>query len=192
MLNLKWKTEKVPLSKLKGYEKNPRKISDASLAILKDSIERFGQVKPIVCNIDYTVIGGNQRLKVLPDGDVYVNIPERELTDDEVKEIVVMLNNKVGDWDIEKLEIMGFDDDILVTQFGLDEELVAGMGFNFDDLNFSDIGGGKIIKKLIVNFKDYDYKDVEEMFTNLKSAHELDTKEEVLLKLFNLYETDNS
>lgn len=56
------------LSELPPAEYNPRVISDEALAGLAMSIEKFGCVEPIIVNIrdgKNTIVGGNQRFKVL-------------------------------------------------------------------------------------------------------------------------------
>ena len=56
--------EKIEINKLKPATYNPRQISKKQYNDLKDSIEKFGLVDPIIINKDFTVIGGHQRLKV--------------------------------------------------------------------------------------------------------------------------------
>lgn len=59
---------KLPLSELNPAAYNPRKISDANLAGLRVSLEKFGLVQPIIVNIRdgrNVIIGGHQRFKLL-------------------------------------------------------------------------------------------------------------------------------
>jgi ParB-like chromosome segregation protein Spo0J len=53
-----------PIKGIKTAKYNPRKISDQALESLKQSIERFGFVDPVIVN-DRTgvLVGGHQRLK---------------------------------------------------------------------------------------------------------------------------------
>lgn len=55
----------VPVEALKLWDKNPRFASDKELKRLRRNIERLGFYKPLLVIEDGTVIGGNQRLKVL-------------------------------------------------------------------------------------------------------------------------------
>jgi DNA modification methylase len=57
--------ERVRIADLNPATYNPRRISNDALAGLRESVERFGLVEPIIINKDRTVIGGHQRLKVL-------------------------------------------------------------------------------------------------------------------------------
>jgi len=61
----------MPLSKLKGWNRNPRSISDEALNGLEASIKAFGLVEPVIWN-ERTgrVVGGHQRLKVLKRNNV--------------------------------------------------------------------------------------------------------------------------
>jgi len=84
------------ISGLKGWDKNPRKISDQAFEGLKTSIERFGLVEPIIWNKQTDrVVGGHQRLKVLRANKeketqvIVVDIPESE-----EKFLNVALNNQ--------------------------------------------------------------------------------------------------
>ena len=58
------KVEKKEINKLKPAKYNPRQISTKQYKDLKESIEKFSLVDPIIINRDLTVIGGHQRLKV--------------------------------------------------------------------------------------------------------------------------------
>ncbi len=44
------KTEVWPISKLKGWDKNPREIDTKGLNRLKAHIQRFGLYKPLIVN----------------------------------------------------------------------------------------------------------------------------------------------
>ena len=58
------KIELIKINKLKPAEYNPRQITTKQYNDLKESIEKFDLVDPIIVNKDMTVIGGHQRLKV--------------------------------------------------------------------------------------------------------------------------------
>jgi DNA modification methylase len=60
--------KRFKLSELKPAKYNPRTISDDALQGLAESIKRFGCVEPIIINTrggKNTIIGGNQRFKIL-------------------------------------------------------------------------------------------------------------------------------
>ena len=118
---MNWHTETRKISELKNWESNPRTISKEAYQELKESIDDLGNFEPLVVNVDGTVIAGNQRLRVhIENGDseVEVSVPERELTEEEIKKIGLISNRHSGEWDMDKLanefedvlEELGFDD----------------------------------------------------------------------------------
>ena len=95
---------------------------------LKQSIQAFGYVDPIIINSDGTVIGGHQRLNVLKDlGYKEADVAVVDLDKNEEKALNIALNKISGEWDEDKLteilselseeafpiELTGFSDDEL-------------------------------------------------------------------------------
>jgi ParB-like chromosome segregation protein Spo0J len=84
------------LSELNAAPYNPRKISDAALAGLEASMEKFGVVQPIIWNARTgNVVGGHQRLKILKkrkikDAEVVVV----DIDESDEKALNVALNNQ--------------------------------------------------------------------------------------------------
>ena len=125
-----WKVEKRNIDDLIGYDKNPRKFTEKGLKDLKKSLLNCGDANIITINADNTVLGGHARLTVMKQLDykeVDVKVPDRQLTEPEVKEIVIRLNaNTAGEWDLEKLEADFELDDLidwgLDVEFGSEEE----------------------------------------------------------------------
>lgn len=118
---MNWHTETRKISELKNWESNPRTISEEEFKKLKSSIDDLGNFEPLVINTDGTVLAGNQRLRVhieRGDNEVEVSVPERELTEQEIKKIGLISNRHSGEWDMDKLanefedvlEELGFDD----------------------------------------------------------------------------------
>jgi len=189
MLNIIYKDKIVDISELKPYEGNPREMSKENKKRLKNSLEKFGQVKPLLVNKDLTVLGGNQRITQLKNKKVWVRYPSRQLTKDEAKAVMIVHNNKIGDFDFSLLAELGYSDDELVDTFGFDRELVNEMGFDFDDLDFDDMDDDVIIKKLIVSFpKDI---DVSKFTSDINEKLQTESFEESLLILIKKYEENN-
>lgn len=114
---------------------NPRKWSESAISQLKESIEKFGMVDPIIVNNaenrKNVVIGGHFRLhiaklleyKTVPV--VYLNIPDIE----KEKELNLRLNKNTGDWDYRLLaefdesflDLVGFSSEELDEVFQIDE-----------------------------------------------------------------------
>ena len=126
--------ERWLIADLKPAEYNPRKRlkpGDAEYEKLRNSIEKFGYVDPIIINADGTVIGGHQRLFVLTDlGYQEADVAVVDLSKNDEKALNIALNKISGQWDEEKLaEIfaeLGEDDyDIGLTGFMEDEISLA-------------------------------------------------------------------
>ena len=102
--------QKIKIDKLIPATYNPRKNlkpSDAEYVKIKNSIEKFGFVSPLVINKDMTVIWGHQRLKVLKEmGIVEVECIIVDLDKTNEKALNIALNKIQGDWDEEKLEAL--------------------------------------------------------------------------------------
>ncbi len=92
---------------------NPRRISEAELAKVRDSVEEFGMVDPIVVNDDMTVIGGHQRLKAaISLGWETVPCIVLSLSKKDEKRLNIKLNRLGGQFDEELLKdvLMEFDE----------------------------------------------------------------------------------
>lgn len=106
---LSWETVKKTINELNLLEINPRKITDEKRAALQRSLEKFNLVEIPTINIDDTVISGNQRLaimKALGRGEeiIEVRIPNRKLTEQELKEYVLIANTHAGTFDVDMLD----------------------------------------------------------------------------------------
>ena len=119
---------RVKVADLLSAAYNPRKWDISSVSQLKESIDRFGIVDPIIANCangrKNTVIGGHFRLFVAKElvytevPVVYVNIPDLE----KEKELNLRLNRNVGQWDIELLKEFEMD---LLLNVGFDDADLA-------------------------------------------------------------------
>lgn len=108
--------------------------SDEATGQLKESIQRYGLVDPILVNGSpdrmNIVIGGHFRLKVAKDLGIeavpvlYLNIPDEASE----KELNIRLNKNLGDWDYELLA--NFDESLL-TDIGFDSKAMDEI-FNLD------------------------------------------------------------
>ena len=118
----------ISISELKVADYNPRKWDDEAVRHLKESVQKFGLVDPIIVNgakerIN-VVIGGHFRLKIAKDlgykeiPSVYVNIPDVE----KEKELNLRLNRNTGEWDWN-----------LLAEF--DETLLSDIGFSSEEID---------------------------------------------------------
>jgi len=95
----------LDVNKVKYAPYNPRKISPETLEKLKQSIEAFGYVEPIIVNKrTMHVVGGNQRLKAMKElGIKEVEAVIVDLDEKDEKVLNLALNKLMGQWDIELL-----------------------------------------------------------------------------------------
>ena len=102
-------------------EYNPRQLTKEQHKHLKDSIQRFGLVDPIIVNKNKDrkniIIGGHQRVRIAKELKME-NVPvvELDLTYDREKELNIRLNKNMGEWDF----------DILANMFDIEELLDIG------------------------------------------------------------------
>ena len=98
------KTKEIEISKLKPAEYNPRQITKKQYNDLKDSVEKFGLVNPIILNKDMTVIGGHQRLKVCKDLNYdKISCVVLDLSKEQERELNIRLNKSGGEFDMDAL-----------------------------------------------------------------------------------------
>jgi DNA modification methylase len=115
--------KRVNISVIKPNEENPRFITDQKFKKLVKSIKEFPQmleVRPLVVDENFMVLGGNMRLKALKSAGVF-KVPIQQVkgwTDDQKKEFIIKDNVGYGewdwdivanDWDIQKLKDWGMD-----------------------------------------------------------------------------------
>ena len=128
--NIKWHLETRKIKDLKDYEKNPRSISKHDYAKLQESLLEFGLAdKPIITQ-DGLIIGGHQRkrcLKALGFKEVECWVPDKDLDEEQISKLNLMLNRVQGD----------FDYDILANEFDLVDLMEAG--FTENDFSIEDI-----------------------------------------------------
>lgn len=120
---IEWRTVKKKVNDLIPYEKNPRILTEEMKQKLIRSIEKFNLAEIPAINKNLTVLAGHQRLKVLKllgrGGELIdVRIPNRILTEEEVKEYNVTSNVSSGAWNIEILKTEFSDIDL--KSLGLD------------------------------------------------------------------------
>src|SRR5271170_4108960 len=121
----KLQVEYWPISRLKPYERNPRK-NDKAVNQIRASIREFGFAVPILAKSDGEVIDGHLRLKgaIAEKMREVPVIPRDGWTDAQVKAFRLMVNRSVSwaDWDLEALaiefgELKALDFDLSLTGF---------------------------------------------------------------------------
>jgi len=139
MNNTTLKVVEWEIDKLVGAEYNPRKLSDEQKQTIKDSINRFGLVDPVIVNINKDrfgiIIGGHQRTKVAREmGFEKMPCVELDLTIDQERELNVRLNKNTGSFDFNLLE-EHFNKTELISWGFDEEELISFDASSLDELN---------------------------------------------------------
>lgn len=132
--------QEIKVTELNAAQYNPRIALEPGMPEwekLKTSIERFGNVEPVVWNRRTgNVVGGHQRLAVLKSMG-YESVPCSvvDLDEKEEKLLNIALNKIKGQWDYDKLEEILSDFDYEVaTASGFSAEEIAVILANNDDL----------------------------------------------------------
>lgn len=132
---MKLRIETLPIDRINPSPYNPRKKlkkSDPAYKKLKNSLDTFGYVDPLIWNEKTgNLVGGHQRFQILQDcGVKEVQVSVVSLSESEEKALNIALNRIEGEWDnvslaqvLQSLEEEEFD--WQVTGFELNE---------FDDL----------------------------------------------------------
>lgn len=185
--------ETIKITDIKPATYNPRTITDENFNKLKQSLNQYGLVDPIVINLknENTIIGGHQRYKALLDehntdkelylirlgdiGWVFDNL-DLKVEDDTVEKLLninLNQNNLMGEWDNEMLK--GIFVDLKLNEVELD---MTG----FDDWEIDNISPLLSID---------DYEDENEEKDNSNDESEDDNEDEGLDILSSLEKSDN-
>lgn len=108
MTPVKLQTKQAPLASLELDQENDREHPADNLAVIRASLEQWGQLEPLVVQQSSgRVIGGNGRLLVMRDlGWSSAAIVELDVNDDEARAIAHVLNRS-GDlaaWNVERVQ----------------------------------------------------------------------------------------
>lgn len=109
MEELFWTTEQRRVRDLIPLDFNPRKVTEEKQRKLMESINTFNLVEIPVINQDNRIIAGQRRFEALwyagrQEDLIDVRVPNRMLTEDEVKRYCLISNTHAGEWDLAKLE----------------------------------------------------------------------------------------
>lgn len=124
----------LPIGDVKPYFKNPRRIPEEAIEAVRQSIDAYGYVQPIVVDKENVIVVGHTRLQALKrlqatEVQVYVT----DLPEDKVREYR-LADNRTGEmtsWDHGALvlELREFEKDLLdqyFPDFDLEISQVAG------------------------------------------------------------------
>lgn len=136
---MKWHNETRKIDELIPAKYNPRQLTEKQAKDLDNSLTKFDLADPIVINTNNTIIGGHQRIELLKRKgitEVDVRVPERELNQDEEKELNVRLNKNLGEWSFDKLANEFELDDL--KDWGFDENELKIGDIDFENINSSE------------------------------------------------------
>ncbi len=124
---IKWKLEELSIKDLKEHPKNPRQIKKDQFDRLSGLIDKFGLIDRPIVNTDMTIIGGHQRIRVLKKKKMKTIecwVADRQLTDEEVEELMIGVNKVHGEWDWDVLADMY--DPLELLNYGFTEDQLLG------------------------------------------------------------------
>lgn len=116
---------KLKASQIKVNPNNPRLIKDDKFKKLVNSIKelpKMAEVRPVVVDGDYMVLGGNMRFKAMVEAgwsEIPVIVLDDTWSDEEKKQFIIKDNVSGGEWDW----------DILANEW--DTEMLAEWGVDF-------------------------------------------------------------
>jgi ParB-like chromosome segregation protein Spo0J len=125
---IKWKLETILIKDLKEHRKNPRQISKEQFHHLENLINKFGLIDKPIVNLDKTIIGGHQRVKILKKmkkKEVDCWVPDHQLSEKEIDHLCIGLNLNQGhfDYDVLANEWEPLD----LVEWGFTEEQLLGL-----------------------------------------------------------------
>ena len=150
-------TEKINIQDIHPADYNPRIMPEDEYNKLKNSLDTFGLVDPIIIDLkhDNTIIGGHQRYEVLNDaddeqeliliplGDIGLIIKNTDIKIQDVndqKALNLALNKISGEWDYQKLDdilVELSNDDYMIELTGFEEDVVLAAEL-MNDMTFED------------------------------------------------------
>lgn len=135
---IKWLHEEVEISKLKVYDKNPRKVTAKGRRELKESLSNIGMTEVIVVDNDYTILSGHQRFDILKANNtktVSIHKASEPLNEEQRQEVVIRMNKTVaGEFDLDVLA-KEFDRERLLEQGFGEEELLDKAEVEVEQIN---------------------------------------------------------
>ena len=138
--------KKIPISQIKPYWRNPRKISDRAVKAVAESIKRYGFNQPIVVNKNNVIIVGHTRYKALIElGYEEADCVIADLSPKKAKEYRLIDNktNEFAAWDFEALtvELRELEIEDMKPFFEDVESLIkTSVGINEAEISDEDIG----------------------------------------------------
>ena len=182
MDQLKWSTEKRKISDLSKSDINPRKITKEKKEALMSSLTKFNLADIPVIDTDNTILSGNQRIDVLNElgrgkETIDVRVPNRKLTEHELKEYMLIANTHAGVFDAELLDVH-FEDVKIEFEYQVPENITAD---KFDDKFTLPSGDKSPFQQMTFTLSDSQATAIKNAIVKVKldnSFKELETENE--------------
>ena len=151
-------TKTIPIGQIKANPDNPRIIKDEAFKKLVKSMQTFPEmagVRPVVCNTDMVILGGNMRWKAaIEAGWKEIPVQVVDWAQDKQREFIIKDNVSGGEWNWDDLA-NEWDVDLL-GEWGLDLPIITDLDYSdkneeIDTDNFSD----KMTLKIELSEEDY-------------------------------------
>lgn len=115
-------TVTLNIDEILPYENNPRQITEEAVAAVKQSIELYGYVQPIVVDKQHVIIVGHTRHQALKElGVKKVPVYVSDLSEEKAKEYRLVDNRtgELAEWDYKALvmELREWDEALLADYF---------------------------------------------------------------------------
>lgn len=124
---INWSLELIALKDLKPHPRNPRQLDKKQENKLKHLMTKFGLIDKPIVNLDKTIIGGHQRIKILKkmkEKNVECWISNIQLEQEDLDELCIGLNLNQGTFDF---DILANEWDMIdLLKYGFSEEKLMG------------------------------------------------------------------
>ena len=170
------KIEKIKVSKLKSNPNNPRTINKKKFEKLKKSIKDFPkmlEIRPIVIDENFVVLGGNMRLQALKElgiKEVFC-IQENDLTEQQKQQFIIKDNASFGDWDWDLLANEWNNQEL--KEWGLDvwqpeEDVDYSVLEDLDLGNTLEDKEAGVKRAIMIEFEPKHYEQANELITQAR------------------------
>ena len=136
--------KKILRSQIEKAKYNPRKISKDNTKKLKESLETFGLVEPLIWNKRTgNLVSGHQRLTLLDKDakkkDYEITVSEIDVDEITEKKLNVMINNQtlMGEFDADLIFDIVAEGELSFSDLGFDDqqaEIIFGENERFDEI----------------------------------------------------------
>ena len=171
------KIEKIEINKLKPNPNNPRTINKINFKKLKKSIKDFPkmlELRPVVVDENYMVLGGNMRLQALKDlgiNEVFC-VQEKNLTEQQKEQFIIKDNASFGDWDWDMLanewenaELKDWGIDVWQPEKEIDYDILNEVNLEQEIQTMYE----QTKKSIILEYPSEGFEEIKKLYENLKS-----------------------